>query len=118
MNEARPEGFQRVSAALSALGHPHAPRWLEVPARTSQEAADALGVQVGQIAKSVIFRRRADDVAVLVVTNLILLPVLLSHVGVSPAAARRAWLAEQVSDACPPRALQTQLQRSLHAEAS
>jgi chemotaxis protein MotA len=28
------------------------------------------------------------------------------------------WLADQVSDACPPRALQTQIQRSLHAEAS
>jgi prolyl-tRNA editing enzyme YbaK/EbsC (Cys-tRNA(Pro) deacylase) len=57
----RPEGFQRVSAALAAAGHPHAPRWLDVAARTSQEAADALGVAVGQIAKSVIFRRSAED---------------------------------------------------------
>jgi prolyl-tRNA editing enzyme YbaK/EbsC (Cys-tRNA(Pro) deacylase) len=48
---------------------PHPPRWLEVSARTSQEAADALGVQVGQIAKSVIFRRKADEAAVLVVTS-------------------------------------------------
>ena len=67
--EARPEGFRRVASALAERGHPHAPRWLEVAARTSQEAADALGVQVGQIAKSVIFRRKADDVAVLVVTS-------------------------------------------------
>jgi prolyl-tRNA editing enzyme YbaK/EbsC (Cys-tRNA(Pro) deacylase) len=66
---ARPEGFQRVSAALAARGHAHAPLWLEVPARTSQEAADALGVAVGQIAKSVIFRRRSDNAAVLVVTS-------------------------------------------------
>ncbi|GAP35835.1 YbaK/EbsC family protein [Piscinibacter sakaiensis] len=65
----RPEGFRRVSAALAERGHPHAPRFLEVAARTSQEAADALGVQVGQIAKSVIFRRRRDDVPVLVVTS-------------------------------------------------
>ncbi len=65
----RPEGFRRVSQALAERGHPHAPRWLDVAARTSQEAADALGVQVGQIAKSVIFRRKADDVAVLVVTS-------------------------------------------------
>ena len=65
----RPEGFQRVSAALFERGHPHAPLWLEVPARTSQEAADALGVTVGQIAKSVIFRRKLDEVAVLVVTS-------------------------------------------------
>ena len=67
--EDRPEGFQRVARALAERGHPHAPLWLEVPARTSQEAADALGVGVGQIAKSVIFRRKADDVAVLVVTS-------------------------------------------------
>ncbi len=65
----RPEGFRRVAAALAAAGHPHAPRWLEVAARTSQEAADALGVAVGQIAKSVIFRRVADDSAVLVVAS-------------------------------------------------
>lgn len=70
-----PEGFQRVAAALSAFGHPHLPVWLEVSARTSQEAADALGVVVGQIAKSVIFRRPADEAAgraetaVLVVTS-------------------------------------------------
>ena len=65
----RPEGFVRVSQALAEQGHPHVPLWLEVPARTSQEAADALGVAVGQIAKSVIFRRRADAAAVLVVTS-------------------------------------------------
>ncbi|MDO9075703.1 MAG: YbaK/EbsC family protein [Rubrivivax sp.] len=65
----RPEGFQRVTRALAELGHAHAPRWLEVSARTSQEAADALGVSLGQIAKSVIFRRKSDDAAVLVVTS-------------------------------------------------
>jgi prolyl-tRNA editing enzyme YbaK/EbsC (Cys-tRNA(Pro) deacylase) len=65
----RPEGFQRVAEALARRGHPHPPRWLEVPARTSQEAADALGVLVGQIAKSVIFRRRGDDAVVLVITS-------------------------------------------------
>ena len=65
----RPEGFRRVAQALAAAGHPHEPLWLEVSARTSQEAADALGVQLGQIAKSVIFRRKDDDVAVLVVTS-------------------------------------------------
>ncbi len=65
----RPEGFRRVAAVLQRLAHPHPPVWLEVAARTSQEAADALGVGVGQIAKSVIFRRRADNAAVLVVTS-------------------------------------------------
>ena len=65
----RPEGFQRVARALAERGHPHPPLWLETPARTSAEAAAALGVEVGQIAKSVIFRRKADDAAVLVVTS-------------------------------------------------
>lgn len=67
--EDRPEGFRRVVQALAERGHPHVPVWLEVAARTSQEAADALGVSVGQIAKSVIFRRKADEAAVLVVTS-------------------------------------------------
>ena len=65
----RPEGFRRVTGLLAELGHPHAPLWLSVSARTCAEAADALQVQVGQIAKSVIFRRKADDSAVLVVTS-------------------------------------------------
>src|SRR5574337_57951 len=66
---ARAEGFQRVTAALAARGHAHAPVWLEVSARTSQEAADALGVALGQIAKSIVFRRLADDRAVLVIAS-------------------------------------------------
>jgi prolyl-tRNA editing enzyme YbaK/EbsC (Cys-tRNA(Pro) deacylase) len=65
----RPEGFQRVSDALAARGHAHAPCWLDVSARTSQEAADALGVALGQIAKSVVFRRKVDDQAVLVIAS-------------------------------------------------
>ena len=64
-----PDGFQRVAQALAERGHAHAPRWLPAAVRTSQEAADALGVAVGQIAKSVVFRRRSDDAAVLVVTS-------------------------------------------------
>ena len=67
--EARPEGFRRVAAALAERGHPYAPRWLEVPVRTSQEAAEHLGVAVGQIAKSVIFKRRSDQRAVLVIAS-------------------------------------------------
>ncbi len=65
----RPEGFRRVSARLAELAHPHAPLFLEVAARTAQEAADALGVSVGQIAKSVVFKRKLDDAAVLVVAS-------------------------------------------------
>jgi prolyl-tRNA editing enzyme YbaK/EbsC (Cys-tRNA(Pro) deacylase) len=68
-SEARPEGFLRVAQALAERGHPHTPRWLPQAVRTSQQAADALGVAVGQIAKSVIFRRQSDGAAVLVVTS-------------------------------------------------
>lgn len=64
-----PDGVQRVAAVLQAKGHPHAPVMLDGAARTAQQAADALGIAVGQIAKSIIFRRLQDDVAVLVVTS-------------------------------------------------
>ncbi|MGH8846809.1 MAG: YbaK/EbsC family protein [Polaromonas sp.] len=47
----------------------HAPVMLDDAARTAQQAADALGIAVGQIAKSIIFRRKSDDAAVLVVTS-------------------------------------------------
>jgi len=64
-----PDSVRRVADALTAAGHAHPPHWLDVAARTSQQAADALGVAVGQIAKSVVFRRLSDDAAVLVVTS-------------------------------------------------
>ena len=64
-----PEGVQRVAQFLQASGHAHAPVMLDDAARTAQQAADALGVAVGQIAKSIIFRRKSDDAAVLVVTS-------------------------------------------------
>jgi prolyl-tRNA editing enzyme YbaK/EbsC (Cys-tRNA(Pro) deacylase) len=64
-----PEGVLRVMVALQAAGHPHLPVMLDGAARTAQEAADGLGVQLGQIAKSVIFKRRQDGVAVLVVAS-------------------------------------------------
>lgn len=64
-----PDGVQRVAAALQVQGHPHAPQMLDEAARTAQQAADALGIAVGQIAKSIIFRRKSDDAAVLVVTS-------------------------------------------------
>jgi prolyl-tRNA editing enzyme YbaK/EbsC (Cys-tRNA(Pro) deacylase) len=65
----RPEGFQRVTALLAKKHHPHVPVFLDIAARTAQEAADALGIGIGQIAKSVVFRRKSDDAAVLVVTS-------------------------------------------------
>jgi prolyl-tRNA editing enzyme YbaK/EbsC (Cys-tRNA(Pro) deacylase)/predicted Fe-S protein YdhL (DUF1289 family) len=64
-----PDGVQRVAAALQDKNHPHAPVMLDGAARTAQQAADALGVAVGQIAKSIIFKRLSDDAAVLVITS-------------------------------------------------
>ncbi len=69
MSDTFPDSVQRVASALATAGHGEAPVWLDSAARTAQQAADALGVAVGQIAKSVIFRRRSDDAAVLVVTS-------------------------------------------------
>ena len=66
---ALPEGVQRVARALQDAGHPHGPVMLDDAARTAQQAADALGIHVGQIAKSIIFRRKADDAAVLVIAS-------------------------------------------------
>src|SRR3954469_13559611 len=66
---ALPEGVQRVARTLQDAGHPHMPRMLDDAARTAQQAAEALGIQVGQIAKSIIFRRKSDDAAVLVITS-------------------------------------------------
>lgn len=63
-----PDSVQRVAAVLAERGHVHPPRWLDESARTAQEAADALDVELGQIAKSIVFRRRPDDIAVVVVT--------------------------------------------------
>ncbi|CAN5559752.1 YbaK/EbsC family protein [soil metagenome] len=64
-----PEGVQRVAAVLQDKGHAHMPQMLDDAARTAQQAADALGIALGQIAKSIIFRRKSDNVAVLVVTS-------------------------------------------------
>jgi len=67
--KALPESVQRVATLLQAAGQPHAPVMLDDAARTAQQAADALGIHIGQIAKSIIFRRKSDDVAVLVITS-------------------------------------------------
>jgi prolyl-tRNA editing enzyme YbaK/EbsC (Cys-tRNA(Pro) deacylase)/predicted Fe-S protein YdhL (DUF1289 family) len=66
---ALPDGVQRVAAFLQERGHVHLPVMLDGAARTAQQAADALGVELGQIAKSIVFRRKLDDVAVMVVTS-------------------------------------------------
>lgn len=67
--KALPEGVRKVADFLQAHDHPHMPVMLDDAARTAQQAADALGVELGQIAKSIVFRRKSDDAAVLIVTS-------------------------------------------------
>ena len=62
-----PASAQRVQDALAAAGTDARVIELPVAARTSQQAADALGVEVGQIAKSLIFRAVPSGRAVLVI---------------------------------------------------
>lgn len=44
-----PEGVQRVARVLLDRGHPHGPVLLDAAARTAQQAADALGMALGQL---------------------------------------------------------------------
>lgn len=62
-----PASAQRVQDALTAAGTDARVIELPVAARTSQQAADALGIAVGQIAKSLIFRAVPSGRAVLVI---------------------------------------------------
>lgn len=57
----------RVQAALDALGLGREVLELGVEARTSQQAADAVGVGVGQIAKSLVFT--VDGAPVMVIAS-------------------------------------------------
>jgi prolyl-tRNA editing enzyme YbaK/EbsC (Cys-tRNA(Pro) deacylase) len=62
-----PASARRVQDALRAAGLTSRVVELAVAARTSQQAADALGIDVGQIAKSLIFRAEPSGRAVLVI---------------------------------------------------
>ena len=66
---ALPGAVLRVHEWLRLRAHPHGPVLLDAAARTAQQAADGLGVALGQIAKSIIFKRKPDGVAVLVVAS-------------------------------------------------
>jgi prolyl-tRNA editing enzyme YbaK/EbsC (Cys-tRNA(Pro) deacylase) len=62
-----PASAERVQRALDGAGVGARVIELSVAARTAQQAADALGIEVGQIAKSLIFRAAGSGRAVLVV---------------------------------------------------
>jgi prolyl-tRNA editing enzyme YbaK/EbsC (Cys-tRNA(Pro) deacylase) len=60
-----PPSVERVIQALTALGARGQVRPLDESARTAKEAASALGVEVGQIASSLIFLADGDPVLVI-----------------------------------------------------
>jgi prolyl-tRNA editing enzyme YbaK/EbsC (Cys-tRNA(Pro) deacylase) len=69
METTLPPSAQRVKDALGAMGMPM--RVVEMPAttRTAQEAADAIGCRVAQIAKSIVFMGAATGKPVLVIAS-------------------------------------------------
>ena len=60
---------QQVQEKLLELGHPNEVVKLTDSARTAQEAADALGCEVAQIAKSIIFKIKSTNQPLLVVAS-------------------------------------------------
>ncbi|HVL76264.1 MAG TPA: YbaK/EbsC family protein [Noviherbaspirillum sp.] len=64
-----PDSAQRVSDLLKRLGHHGRIVMLPDTGKTSAEAAAGLGCSVAEIAKSIVFRRLADDAAVMVVAS-------------------------------------------------
>lgn len=59
---------QKIQDALDRFGLGHEVLELEVPVKTAQQAADAVGCEFAQIAKSLIFKSRDSGRPVLVVT--------------------------------------------------
>lgn len=66
-NAPLPGSAQHVQDALIALGRSYVVRQLDHSTRTAAEAAQAVGCQVAQIAKSLVFRGKESGRAVLVI---------------------------------------------------
>jgi len=62
------KSLKRVRAALAAAGLPDTIREMPGSTRTASEAAAAVGCEIDQIAKSILFRGHASDAAVLFLT--------------------------------------------------
>ncbi|MFJ2988032.1 YbaK/EbsC family protein [Collimonas sp. NPDC087041] len=68
-NQKLPDTAQRVANLLADIGHDKQVVMLSETGKTSAEAAAGLGCSVAEIAKSIVFRRLADDAAVMVVAS-------------------------------------------------
>jgi len=66
---ALPSSAQRVQDELSRLGVAAVVRRLDRPTRSAAEAAAAVGCDLGQIAKSLVFRGRLSRRPILVITS-------------------------------------------------
>ena len=64
-----PDSSLRVAALLSEIGHDQPIVVLPSSGKTAAEAAAGLGCRVAEIAKSIVFRRLADNAAVMVVAS-------------------------------------------------
>lgn len=69
MTGALPAAAQRVQDHLDTLGLPDRVRVMPDSTRTSADAAAAIGCTVAQIAKSIVFRAKDTDDAVLVIAS-------------------------------------------------
>ncbi|GMA58015.1 aminoacyl-tRNA editing protein [Alicyclobacillus sacchari] len=63
------DSSERVQSKFSELGYTNKVVELPDSTRTAQEAADAIGCEVAQIAKSIIFRLKNSDSPLLVVAS-------------------------------------------------
>jgi prolyl-tRNA editing enzyme YbaK/EbsC (Cys-tRNA(Pro) deacylase) len=63
------KGIERVRLAFSAAGVPCDVKEMPSTTRTAQEAAQAIGCEVAQIAKSLVFRGQASETAILVIAS-------------------------------------------------
>jgi prolyl-tRNA editing enzyme YbaK/EbsC (Cys-tRNA(Pro) deacylase) len=69
MERTKSGSVERVRAALSELGIDGAIKTFDQSTRTAAEAAEVVGCEVGQIAKSLIFRAKTSDRPVLVIAR-------------------------------------------------
>jgi prolyl-tRNA editing enzyme YbaK/EbsC (Cys-tRNA(Pro) deacylase) len=63
------KGIERVRLAFSAAGVPCDVKEMPSTTRTAREAAQAIGCEVAQIAKSLVFRGQASEAAILVIAS-------------------------------------------------
>lgn len=64
-----PESAERVAQLLKDIGHDKPVVMLPSTGKTSAEAAQNLGCDVAEIAKSIVFRRLDDDAAIMVIAS-------------------------------------------------